>query len=379
VISFTKPRQAVNELPNLKRVFDSGTPWGGGYFYKKSSEQLSLLMSDSEVLLTQSCTSALELAALAINIQPGDEVIVPSYGYVTTASAFLARGARVVFGEVLTGNLNVDPNDIQSLITPRTKAIVVVHYGGVACDMEAIMKIAKHSGLIVIEDAAQAIGASHAGRPLGTIGDLGCISFHGTKNLSSGEGGALVLNTSDSEIRSRAHIGHEKGTDRSAFIRGEVDKYTWKGEGSSFIPSEYTCAVLSAQLDELVDITLLRSKYWSRYSSALSNFGEEGKFREIEQNSAGTNWHMYAIELAEPRGRQKVITQLSRRGITATSHYEPLHTSPFALKFIDPNPRELPVTQVQSAAILRLPLWSAPGLDVDRVVEELTTVLRSTS
>ena len=377
MIAFTRPRMASNELSYLEEAINASTPWGGNHFYRQATSQLQDMLGANHVLITQSCTSALELAALAIQIGPGDEVIVPSYTFVSSASAFALRGATIKFAEVLPSTLNIDPEDVRSLITDRTKAIVVVHYGGVPCDMDEIMKIAAKAGVVVIEDAAQGIGSHYNGRPLGTIGDLGCISFHGTKNISSGEGGALVINTAESTITEAAHLSFEKGTDRRAFLAGEVDKYTWKSLGSSFIPSEFTCAVLSAQLEELELVTEVRSSYWSMYSTGLGEAFSKHSISVLKQSTEGSNHHMFSFVAKSRDHRTFVIDELAKVGVKSASHYQPLHQSPFAMDNVDPQPRRLPVTEDFSERLLRLPMWSSPGLDVEEVVQKLSVILDS--
>ncbi len=368
MIPFSKPAAFDAEMNYLSKVHLARTPWGGGEFFARASEKLGFLLDASDVLLTQSCTAALELAALGLHIQPGDEVIVPAYTFVTTASAFALRGARIVFADSEPGTLNIDVSKIEQLIGPNTKAIVVVHYGGVACDMDEIMVIAKRHNLAVVEDAAQAIGSTYKGRPLGTIGDLGCVSFHGTKNISSGEGGALLINTLDQSISDRIHMGHEKGTDRAKFLRGQVDKYTWRELGSSFIPSEFTCAILLAQLENLDLIQSRRRQAWDEYSKCMGALFPLG-FSVLDQDSPGSNLHMFALIAPTPESRDRLRASLKERGVTATSHYEPLHTSPFARKHGFGG--TAPIAEDLSARILRLPMWSEEGLATDQVFQAI--------
>jgi len=375
MITFTRPRIAGNELRNLKHAIENSTPWGGNFFFNQATSQLRDILGAQQVLITQSCTSALELAALAIQIGPGDEVIVPSYTFVSTASAFALRGAQIKFADILPTTLNIDPEDVRKLITSHTKAIVVVHYGGVACDMDEIMKIAAEAGVLVIEDAAQGIGSSYKGQPLGTIGDLGCVSFHGTKNISSGEGGALIINNPEASIIEAAQLSFEKGTDRRAFLAGEVDKYTWKSLGSSFIPSEYTCAVLSAQLEELNSVSQERYRYWASYSSSLRGAHNDFSASELKQDVEGSNHHMFGFLAESPNERAFILSELFKSGVKAASHYQPLHDSPFALQHIDPNPRRLEVTEDVSGRLVRLPMWSGPGLEVEEVAWKLSMIL----
>lgn len=379
MIAFSRPASFDVEMEYLAQVREAGAPWGGGDFYRRATEELKSIHDVQDVLLTQSCTSALELAALGLNIRPGDEVIVPSYTFVTSASAFALRGAKIVFVDSEPDTLNIDVSKVEALITSKTKAIVAVHYGGVACDMDELMAIAKSHGVSVIEDAAQAVGSTYKGRPLGSIGDLGCISFHGTKNVSSGEGGALFINTESQEVVDRIHIAHEKGTDRASFLRGEVDKYTWRDLGSSFIPSEFTCAVLLAQLENLELVQKRRRVSWDQYSQSLASSTEFG-FSILNQDKPGSNLHMFALVAPHAEMREKLRSSLKERGIIATSHYEPLHLSPFALQH-GLSVAGAPIAENLSSRILRLPLWSDQGLNVEHVsrmvAEELLNIEHS--
>lgn len=375
MIPFSKPAAFKAEENYLTQVRESHAPWGGGPFYRQAAEKLGAILEVKNVLLTQSCTAALELAALGLDLGPEDEVIVPSYTFVTTASAFALRGAKIVFVDSEPETLNLDVSKIEALITSRTKAIVVVHYGGVPCDMDEVMEIAKRFDIAVIEDAAQAIGSSYKGKPLGTIGDLGCLSFHGTKNVSSGEGGALVINTTDLAVIDRLHTAHEKGTDRAKFLRGEVDRYTWRKLGSSFIPSEFTCAILLAQLERLGDIQSRRRIYWDLYSQRLRRIDSYG-FRWLNQDVAGSNLHMFALIAPDHETREHLRHDLKNSGIIATSHYEPLHVSPFAMSQNWPTPYA-PIAQDLSERILRLPLWSESDLPVEEVTSQIHSWLQT--
>lgn len=377
-VPFSKPAKARSQDLYLSRVAQRGEPWGGGEFSKLAESILQHASPASDVLLTQSCSSALELAGLALGIGAGDEVIVPSYTFVTTASSFALRGARLIFVDSESRSLNIDVGKIESLITSRTKAIVAVHYGGVACDMQSLLLIARKYGLFLIEDAAQGVGSVWGGKALGTIGDLGCVSFHGTKNISCGEGGALYVNTSDPRIRERARIAHEKGTDRARFLRGEIDKYTWRALGGSFTPSEFTAAVLFAQLEVESEITTLRRQTWWGYFEVLSKVVEEFA-TVIGPLDDGSNAHMFALMLREPSGRSDVLRSLRDSGIVATSHYEPLHLSPFVTEDASHDPGSLPVAEWGASSILRLPMWSEKGLSVELVSAELLKALRSSS
>lgn len=372
MIPFTRPIVSSNETTYLESVCRSQRPWGGGEFYGQASNELSAQMGGKEVLLTQSCTSALELAALAIDIEPGDEVIVPSYTFVSSANAFALRGAKIVFADSEPSTMNLDVANLEALISPKTRAIVAVHYGGVACDMDELTGLSAKHNLVLIEDAAQAIGASYKGKPLGSLGDFGCISFHGTKNISSGEGGALVLGGANRTFHERARLAHEKGTDRSAFLRGEVDKYTWRTLGSSFIPSEFTAAVLSAQLEKVDEVTQRRRGYWQDYDRNLRERLPEN-YSALAQGGEGSNGHMYALLVPTEQARRELMSALKEAGVAATSHYEPLHSSPFGSSIEAHSDNHFPIVDEFSSRLLRVPMWSADGLPVEEISEKILT------
>ncbi|MCK9482637.1 MAG: dTDP-4-amino-4,6-dideoxygalactose transaminase, partial [Bacteroidia bacterium] len=304
---------------------------------------------------THSCTAALEMSALLLDIKPGDEVIMPSYTFVSTANAFVLRGAIPVFVDIRPDTLNLDEKLIEEAITPRTRAIVPVHYAGVACEMDSIMAIARRHNLAVVEDAAQGVMASYKGRALGSIGDLGTFSFHETKNVISGEGGALLVN--NPELALRAEIIREKGTDRSRFFRGEVDKYTWQEVGSSYLPGEVIAAFLWAQLEEADRITQQRLAIWDNYQQLLAPLAAEGLLTQPSiPDNCQHNAHMYYVILSAEADRQKVLEQLKQQGIGAVFHYVPLHSSP-AGKGYTRTSGELKVTNDKAERLLRLPLW----------------------
>jgi dTDP-4-amino-4,6-dideoxygalactose transaminase len=306
-------------------------------------------------LLTHSCTAALEMAALLLDIQPGDEVIMPSYTFVSTANAFVLRGAVPVFIDIREDTLNLDERLIEGAVTARTKAIVPVHYAGVACEMDTILEIAGRRHLRVVEDAAQGVMSFYKGRALGSLGELGAYSFHETKNVVSGEGGALLVN--DPALIQRAECIREKGTDRSRFLRGEVDKYTWQDIGSSFLPGELTAAFLRAQLEQAEAITARRLAIWERYHEALSPLEARGLLRRpIVPAHCRHNAHMYYVLLASPARRQTVIDDLKRKDIYAVSHYVPLHSSPAGRRFCRTH-GPMSVTDRVAACLLRLPMW----------------------
>ena len=345
----------------------AGRVAGNGPFGQRVEERLSALLAGRRVLLTTSCTHALELALMALGIGPGGEVICPSFTFVSTANAILRVGARPVFADIEDVTLGLDPADVAARITPRTTALLPVHYGGIACDMEALLALAGRNGLRVVEDAAQGLAASYRGAPLGTLGDAGCFSFHETKNVTCGEGGALTV--ADPEIAARAEIMREKGTNRAAFLRGEVDKYTWVDEGSSFILSDVLAAILDAQLDKLPEIQERRRAAALRYRERLRGWAaRHGVSMPAELPDRETNDHLFALILPDGRRRDAFVAFLKTRGVMATFHYVPLHSSPFWRKYSGESPA-LPVTERVAAALVRLPLH--PRLteeDVDRVV-----------
>ncbi len=328
---------------------------GDGPFTKLCHQWLEQNSGCAKALLTHSCTGALEMAALLLNIQPGDEIIMPSYTFVSTANAFVLRGAVPVFVDIREDTLNIDERLIEAAITPRTKAILPVHYAGVACEMGAIMATARRHGLKVVEDAAQGVMSSYKGRALGSIGDLGAYSFHETKNVISGEGGALLVN--DPELALRAEIIREKGTDRSRFFRGEVDKYTWQEVGSSFLPGELVAAFLWAQLEEAEAITTRRLAIWARYHELLAPLESRGMLsRPTVPEGCQHNAHMYYVRLAPEIDRQSVLDEFKRTQIYAVFHYVPLHSSPAGRRYGRAN-GQLEVTNRCSESLLRLPFW----------------------
>lgn len=346
---------------------------GDGRFTQQCHEWLERKTGTAKALLTHSCTAALEMAALLLDIVPGDEIIMPSYTFVSTANAFVLRGGIPVFVDVREDTINLDEKLIEAAITPRTRAIVPVHYAGVACEMDTIMDIAHRHGLAVVEDAAQGVGATYRGRALGSIGTLGAYSFHETKNIIAGEGGALLVNTS--ELVPRAEMVREKGTDRARFFRGEVDKYTWREVGSSYLPSELVAAFLWAQLEEEEAINRSRIAVWNNYHQALAGLEVDGKLRRpIVPDVCRHNGHMYYVLLPEFAQRDEVLGALAEAHIQATFHYVPLHSSPAGERFGRPH-GDLTVTNDIWQRILRLPI--SPNLSLDdqqKVVEVLASI-----
>lgn len=354
-IQFNRPFMTGKELIYIAEAKFGNMLAGDGPFTKRCHEWLENNSGCNKALLTHSCTAALEMAALLLNIQPGDEIIMPSYTFVSTANAFVLRGGVPVFVDIRDDTLNLDERLIEAAITPRTKAIAPVHYAGVACEMDTIMAIAKRHGLKVVEDAAQGVMASYKGRALGSIGDLGAYSFHETKNLISGEGGALLVN--DPDLALRAEIIREKGTDRSSFFRGEVNKYTWQDVGSSFLPGELIAAFLWAQLEEADRITKERLASWQRYHELLEPLETKGILRRpIVPDDCEHNAHMYYVLLAPEIDRQKALDAFKRNEISSVFHYVPLHSSPAGKRYGRQN-GNLEVTSRQSERLVRLPLW----------------------
>ena len=367
-IPFNRPYFTGRERSYIGQVLDSRLIAGDGAFAHRCEALMRERFGAASVQLTTSCTSALEAAALLSDLQPGDEVIMPSYTFVSTANAFWLRGAKVKFVDVRRDTLNLDETKIEAAIGPRTRAIAPVHYAGVACEMDAIMALAAKHGLRVIEDAAQGVNATYKGRYLGTIGDMGCYSFHESKNFVAGEGGAFLTNNPD--LARRAEIVREKGTNRSQFFRGEVDKYTWMDIGSSYIASDLLAALLLAQLEAMDEITALRGRAYGRYAIALGPLVDAGtiEIQSIPQHCA-TNFHLFYILVEDPRTRTRLIADLKRQGIHAVFHYVPLHTAPVGEQ-MGYRAGMLPVTEHCADRLLRLPLFA--GLqdnEVDRVAE----------
>lgn len=353
-VPFNKPFLTGNELEYIRQAVESGKISGNGVFTQKCQGLLEQRYGFRKVLLTTSCTDALEMAAMLAGIRPGDEVIMPSFTFVSTALAFVRQGAKIVFADSDLDHPNLNMDKVAALITSRTKVLVVVHYAGVACDMDAAMALAEKHGLLVIEDAAQAIDATYKGRPLGGIGHFGCFSFHETKNVISGEGGALVIN--DDRFPHRAEIIWEKGTNRAEFFRGEVNKYGWVDIGSSFLPSEITAAFLYAQLEQLDAIQTKRKTLWTAYRAGLFDLAKQGRIKlPALPLYASNNAHMFYIVCASLDERTALIAYLKAKGILAVFHYLSLHKSPFYAPLY--NGPELPNTDRFSDCLLRLPMY----------------------
>jgi len=327
-IPFNKPFLTGKETQYIEQAVNSGKISGNGAFTKECHRFFEQRYGFKKCLLTTSCTDALEMAAILIDIKLGDEIIIPSFTFVSSANAFVLRGAKIVFADSSIENPNIDPAQLERLITPKTKAIVVVHYAGIACDMDSIMEIANRNSLFVIEDAAQAIDSFYKGKPLGGIGHLGTFSFHETKNIISGEGGMLAIN--DESFVSRAEIIWEKGTNRSSFFRGEIDKYSWVDIGSSFLPSEVIAAFLYAQLENLDEIQNVRKRIWNTYYDAFSDLAQDRKVVLPQiPNYATNNAHMFFLVCSSKEKRDGLIKTLKDKGILSVFHYLSLHKSPF--------------------------------------------------
>jgi len=369
-IPFNKPNVVGKELYYIAQAVLSGKISGDGVFSKKCAELMQDRYKIKKVLLTTSCSAALDMSSILIDIKPGDEVILPSYTFVSTANSFYIRGAKLRFVDIKEDTLNIDENKIEESVTPETRAIIVVHYAGVSCEMDKIMEIAKKNKLYVIEDAAQGIESKYRNKYLGSIGDIGCYSFHETKNVTCGEGGAICINNGN--FYERAEIIREKGTNRSKFFRGEVDKYTWVDIGSSYLPSEILSAFLYAQLENIKIINESRKNSWSYYYDSLEDLEGKGFLkRPFINESCEHNAHMFYIILNNSNTRDLLIKHLKRRGILAVFHYLPLHLSPMGIS-MGYNKGDFPVTERISSTILRLPLYyNIKRKDQDIIVKAL--------
>jgi len=368
-IPFNKPSAVGAELANITDALARGHLSGDGYYTKRCHQWLEQRLGCRRALLTHSCTGALEMAAILCDLAPGDEVIMPSYTFVSTANAFALRGAVPVFVDVRADTVNIDERLIEAAITPRTRAIAVVHYAGVACEMDAIMAIAAKHNLMVVEDAAQALLATYKGRNLGTIGALGCISFHETKNLISGEGGALLIN--DERLIERAEVVREKGTNRSRFLRGEVDKYTWVDIGSSFLPSELVAAFLEAQLAHADTIIARRRQIWARYYEGLSALAAAGwlELPRRDYSDRVANGHIFYVLADSLATRLALAANLKAHDMLSVSHYVPLHSSPGGMRWGRAS-GGFAVTDNLAERLLRLPIYyGITDEEVDAVID----------
>jgi dTDP-4-amino-4,6-dideoxygalactose transaminase len=375
-LPFNRPFTTGREFDYIREAIAAGHLSGNGPFARRCEEWLAGSVGSARALLTPSCTAALEMAAMLADIGPGDEIIMPSFTFVSTANAFVLRGGVPVFVDIREDTLNIDESLISRAITSRTKAIAVVHYAGVGCELDSILQLAEARGLLVIEDAAQGLMASYRGRPLGGFGQLAAVSFHETKNVIAGEGGALLVN--DDRYVERAEIIQEKGTNRRRFLRGAVDKYTWVDIGSSFLLSEINAAFLWAQIEEGESITENRHVLWRGYHERLAELERAGRLRRpVCPPEALHNAHLYYVLVETPEVRSALLKRLAAEDINAVFHYVPLHTSPAGLRYGRANGR-LPVTESVSDRLIRLPLWAGMDLDqVDRVVNVIAEELRA--
>jgi dTDP-4-amino-4,6-dideoxygalactose transaminase len=377
-IPFNQPYAVGSELGYVQEALGRGQLSGNGEITRRCTDWLERRSGCERALLTHSCTGALEMAALLSGVGPGDEVIMPSFTFPSTANAFALRGATPVFVDVCEETLNIDPERVREAVTPQTKAIVPVHYSGVGCEMDPLCEIADGAGAMVIEDAAQGIMATQRGRALGAIGELGAYSFHETKTLSSGEGGALLIN--DPALVERAEILLEKGTDRAAFFRGEIDKYTWRDLGSSFLMSEITAAFLYAQLEAAEEILARRTATWERYHAGLEPLESEGFLsRPTIPPGCAHNGQGYWLLLPSAAERDRLLEGLRAAGVAAIFHYVPLHGTAAGCRF-GRAAGDLSLTDELASRMLRLPLWvGLPDADVDRVLATLEVELRPAS
>lgn len=365
-IPFNKPFITGREIEYISKVLESRKLAGNGVFTRRCSELMEARFRAKKVLLTTSCTAALEMAATLCSIKQGDEVILPSYTFVSTANAFYQRGAKLVFVDIKESDLNMDAAAVGEAASPRTRVIVPVHYGGVGCEMDRILEIARSKNALVVEDAAQAVDAKYKGAFLGTIGDVGAFSFHETKNYVCGEGGALLINRA--ELIERAEVIWEKGTNRTRFERGEVDKYTWVDVGSSYLPSEILAAVLLAQLEAMDTIGGIRRQILIRYRDAFQDLEEQGVLRTPPAvDPDETNAHMFYLILGSQKERDELISHLRAEGIQACFHFMPLHLSPMGVA-MGYRSGTLPVTEELSSRLVRLPFFGELGEDEQRSV-----------
>jgi len=374
-IPFHKPYIGERTLEYVREVLSSGRLGGDGAVGNAVEEKLKSLFGMKHALLTTSCTHALETAMLTLDLHPGDEVIMPSYTFVSTANAVLRAGGRPVFCEISELTLTIDPRDLERRISKRTRGIVTVHYAGVAAQMDAVLEIARPRNISVVEDAAQGVNARYKGKFLGTIGDCGAYSFHETKNYMSGEGGAFLTNSE--EIARKAEIIREKGTNRSNFLRGEVDKYTWVDIGSSFVQSEVLAAILKSQLEDLETIQEKRKHVHETYLRELRELEHRELLRlPVIPDYSSSNYHIFYILLRSEEERVRVMGKLKEAGVSTTFHYVPLHSSPFALQHLGTSGLRLPVTDSVFARLLRLPLYPELGdAEISYIAEKLRTIL----
>lgn len=376
MIRFNVPPYTGSEMKYIKEAIDNQKICGDGIFTHKCNQWMEDRFGTKKALLTTSCTHALEIAALLADIKPGDEVIMPSFTFVSTADAFVLRGAKIIFVDIRPDTMNIDERLIEGAVTDRTKAIVPVHYAGVSCDMDRIMEIARDKKLLVVEDAAQGVMSTYRGKALGTFGEFGCYSFHETKNYSMGEGGALLIR--DEEYIEKAEIIREKGTNRSKFFRGQVDKYTWVDVGSSYLPSDMNAAYLYAQLEMADIINKDRLKTWDRYYKGLKRLEAEEKIElPVIPEECEHNGHMFYMKVKDIEERSELITFLSSREIMSTFHYVPLHSSAAGRKFGEFSGEDRYTTK-ESERLLRLPMYfGMRERDQEKVIDCIYEFYRS--
>ena len=373
-IHFNKPYVSGKELAYIAQAMSAGHLAGDGDFTRRCHTRLKEILDSLEVRLTHSCTAALEMAAILCDLEIGDEIIMPAFTHPSTANAVVLRGATPVFVDVRADTFNLDEKLIKSAITARTKALIAVHYAGVGCEMDSIIGIAQRHDIKVIEDAAQGILSRYNGRYLGTLGDIGALSFHETKNVISGEGGAIVIN--NQRYVERANIIRDKGTNRAQFFRGEIDKYTWVDIGSSYLPGEIVAAYLLAQLEEIHDLTRRRKAIWLRYHEGLQALERSGLLRRpVIPPNCDHNGHLYYLVMPNPDARSRLIAELKVRKIQAPFHYVPLHTSPAGIRFGRSHGGCLPSAENAGECLLRLPMWIGIEPHLDRIIGEIASIL----
>ncbi|MCZ0964381.1 dTDP-4-amino-4,6-dideoxygalactose transaminase [Paracoccus benzoatiresistens] len=366
-IPFNKPSMVGCEFSFLEEALERGQLSGDGYFTKRCNERIVKLSGSPAALLTHSCTAALEMAGILCDLKPGDEVIMPSFTFVSTANAVVLRGATPVFVDIDQHSLNIDPNQIEAAITPQTRAIFAVHYAGFPAEMDRLNQIAQAHGLMVIEDAAQALGSTYKGRPAGSLGDIAAFSFHETKNIISGEGGAITVNRRD--LVERAEIIREKGTNRSRFLRGQVDRYTWVDIGSSFLPGELVAAFLFAQLEQEEVIRQARLALFGRYQNAFADLAQQERVvLPWHSDDVTGNGHMFYLLMRDIDDRDALIGHLREAGIIAPLHYVPLHSAPGGRRFGRAE-GDLSVTDNTYSRLIRLPLYLTLGDEIERVID----------
>ena len=374
-IPFNKPVIAGSELERITDAIDRGQLAGDGHYTQLCEQEICRITTSPHALLTHSCTAALEMAAILLDLKEGDEVIMPSYTFVSTANAVVLRGAIPVFVDIRLDTLNIDEKLIEAAITTKTKAIFVVHYAGVICEMDEILQVARTHNLAVVEDAAQALTSTYKGRQAGSIGDIGCFSFHETKNIISGEGGAITVN--NPSLVDRSEIIREKGTNRKKFFKGQVDKYTWVDIGSSYLPGELIAAFLYGQLLEITRLQKDRLQAWAQYDAEISRYSSEYNL-STPQIPEGVvhNAHLYYILVETAEMRAEIIADMKNKGVTTPFHYIPLHNSPAGKKYTRTS-GELVVTTAVSEQLVRLPMYPAVKNSQERIIESLFESLKN--